>query len=363
MGLNDTKTYTMDQLEEKYYRFLTPTFEIVVDGESLTSSFLAISKLTVETTTESKSDSCVFTVTNAFDLVKRDFLNIQKLVAGKPLTVKMGYTDRLETVFIGFITSVKYQFPSGSNPVVVVTGMDLSFFMKRKKQITTWKNKTYSDIANALAGKYKAKKEIDPTDEVFPRIPQNKLTDYELLETIAQRCNREFFVVGDTLYFREPLKEVTPMLTLTWGKNLMNLNVDVNISKQVSEVVVSGMDYQQVKVIEAKAVNPKFAGKKKRVGKDFLTVYDTVTEQVEANVLSLNEAQLIADSILQKRSMNLVTGTGECIGIPELRAGRYIEIEGVGKELSQVYYLTSVTHTITNTNGYITSFQVGGNTI
>jgi len=358
------KTYTFESLEKKYNNFFAPAFEVDVGGTKLTRSFLPISRITVQTTTESMSDTCTFTVTNDFDLVSRDFVRSQLLQPGKPVQVKMGYTDKLETVFTGYITSIKYQFPQSGNPSLAVTCMDLSFFMKRKKEIITWQNRTFSDIAYEIARKYNAKTDIDATEITYPRIPQNKMTDYELLDFLARRSNREFFVSGGTLYFRKPMENPTPILTLTWGKNLTSFQLEVNIAKQVNEVVVTGMDYKQQEVITASVssravVSP---GSKRMLGSDFIQVFGVLKELMETNVVSMNEAKLIAESMMLRRSMHLLIGSGECIGIPELQVGRYIQIQGVGEKLSQNYYLISVIHTISEA-GYTTSFRVGGNAI
>ena len=57
-----------------------------------------------------------------------------------------------------------------------------------------------------------------------------------------------------------------------------------------------------------------------------------------------------------------VQGSGESIGLPELRADTNIELLGLGRELSKTYYVEQTTHTI-NTSGYRTTFRVKDTTI
>jgi hypothetical protein len=69
------------------------------------------------------------------------------------------------------------------------------------------------------------------------------------------------------------------------------------------------------------------------------------------------DALSFAKSLLQELLNGLYEGTGSCIGIPDLRAGKFIQISGVGKRFSGSYRLHKVTHTI-NDSGYITDFEI-----
>jgi len=69
------------------------------------------------------------------------------------------------------------------------------------------------------------------------------------------------------------------------------------------------------------------------------------------------DATVLAKSLLQEILEGLYEGSGSCIGIPELRADRFVSIQGVGKRFSGKYRLRKVTHAIDD-SGYRTSFEV-----
>lgn len=56
-----------------------------------------------------------------------------------------------------------------------------------------------------------------------------------------------------------------------------------------------------------------------------------------------------------------MTGKGTCQGIPDLRIGKVIEIAGVGKRFSGLYYLSATEHHYEPEQGYQTSFTVRRN--
>ncbi|MBP3961287.1 phage late control D family protein [Paenibacillus lignilyticus] len=360
----DNSTYQFDSLEQKYRNFFAPAFEIVIDGNSMIRQSVAISSVKVNTTVNQKADSFHFTVQNAFDPVRREFQWINSFLAvGKYVEIKMGYTDKLETVFYGIITSVDLEYPSDGNPTVSVSGMDISFLMMKGSHSNSWKEKKDSDVVKVIGAKYGAKLSVDTTTVMRPIIEQIRMTDYQFLKQLAKSNDYDFFVVGKTLYFRESKNSKTPVITLMYGKNLRSYSTSVDITNQVSQVIVRGFDPKTSTAIEATSGQVDIIGSNSRTGKDIMrSLADYTKEYVYTNATTMQEAQDLADAMMNERAMDLVTGSGESIGIPEIRAGRYIKLDGLGAKFNQPMYLTEVSHSI-SASGYTTSFEVGGNAI
>ena len=60
---------------------------------------------------------------------------------------------------------------------------------------------------------------------------------------------------------------------------------------------------------------------------------------------------------LLPRLNNRLTGTGSTVGDPAIKAGRVIDLQGLGGQFGGLYRVTSATHTIDG-SGYRTSFEV-----
>ena len=80
-------------------------------------------------------------------------------------------------------------------------------------------------------------------------------------------------------------------------------------------------------------------------------------EEVITNkpVQSEQEAKQIAKRILEDIAKETVTADGSTIGLPDLRAGSMLEIDGLGRRFSGQYFVQSTTHTIGD-SGYSTEF-------
>ena len=59
--------------------------------------------------------------------------------------------------------------------------------------------------------------------------------------------------------------------------------------------------------------------------------------------------------------LDYITGEGTCIGYPNLRAGKVLNIAGVAKKFGGLYDLLTVEHSYSATDGYQTSFTVRRN--
>ena len=67
----------------------------------------------------------------------------------------------------------------------------------------------------------------------------------------------------------------------------------------------------------------------------------------------------LAQARLDSLALNFVSGSGTCVGIPELIPGRYISIKGLDGDSEGSYFLSKVRHRFTG-EGYYTQFEVKG---
>ncbi|MFS0726554.1 phage late control D family protein [Paenibacillus sp. 1P07SE] len=355
--------FTFDDLENKYRNFIAPGFKLFINNRDAVREGMAITQVQVETTTSPASDTVSFVVANAYNPVSRDFEWLDLLVPGKPLEVHIGYTDRLEPLFFGYVTAVRIDFSSGEAPTISVTGMDLSFKMMRGIEATTWANKKITDVAKEIGQTHGATSfVIDPTASPVPSLPKKPENDYQFLLALAKGLNYEFFVVGKTMYFRKKNQQKTPLMTMAWGKHLTRVHIDLNVADQVTGVNVRGWDPKTQKVIEGSSSSVNKIGAGSRTGADLLKTMGSFDQTLYLNVADKQEAQQKAEAVMNERAMNLLTGDAECIGLPEIRAGRYVRLEGLGKQLNQVYYVQSASHSVDG-SGYRTRFSIQGNVV
>ncbi|MDF2720874.1 MAG: phage late control family protein [Paenibacillus sp.] len=357
----ETASYTMDALEKKYGYFFAPAVEVKVNGSKISDS-IAIASARVNTTIEATADSFTLRITNAFEWKSSKWLWLDVFKMGEQIDISFGYVDKFAPVFSGYITSVTVEFQESDGASLIVSGMDLSFLMMKGTRMQTWNEKKYSEIVQEIAGRHKATPHIDATTDKLPTVSQNMMDDFHFVQHLARLLNYDFFVVGKHLYFRKPLTQMSPVVTLAWGKEIRSLSIEHNLAEQLSAVKIRSWDAKEQKVIVSEAGAITKLGGNSKTGKDVLSSFGEYTETLYMNVSSESEAKNVATAYLNHRSMKLVSGSGECLGIPEIRAGRYLKLSGAGEAYSQTYYVTEATH-ILDGDGYVTRFRLGGNAI
>jgi len=357
------------ELAKKYDNFYAPVFEIKLDGADIQQKGVEIVSVNVDNTLEG-ADQFTFTVNNVFDVADRQLRWIDELFNfGKKIEIKMGYSDKKKTtlLMVGIITSIKTNFPAGGLPQLEISGYDLSYCMMKVKKSRSKADAKYSEIIQTIASEYGLKGQIEDTQIKYPKVEKKEEeSDFDFVTRLAKDKNFEFFVFEDRLYFRLPANDESAVVTLEWGKSLVSFSPEINISQQVSEVEVKGWDVQSKKEIIGRAKRGDEVGAERngKSGSDLVQSIckEKIVERVQLAVYSQAEADARAKAILNQRAEGLLKGNGESIGLPEILAGKNIELKGLGRKFSSTYYIEKANHSITS-SGYKTTFNVRENSV
>lgn len=356
-------------LEEKYHGFYTPAFQILVDKSNLlTAEFFEITQVQVDNTLKG-ADQFSFTVNSSFDFKNREFQRLRGLFDfGAEVEIMMGYLDKktMTVLMQGMITSVKTNFPTSGLPQLTVSGYDQSYPLTKNKRSQSWDKEKDSDIVKSIAKEHQLKPIVDDTEESHPKVEQNQESDYQFVEKLAKRNGFECYTQENKLYFQKPASNQKAIVTLEWGKGLVSFSPEMNIAEQVAAVEVRGWNVETKSEIVGIAKKQDEYGRdpQKRSGAEYVEqMFKTPpTLYIRLPVRSKQDADRRAKSILKEKSEQLLTGSGESIGLPEIRANRNLELKGLGELFSKTYYIEQSTHTINN-SGYKTTFKVKETTI
>ncbi len=355
-----------DDFSQKYGNFHVPSFRVSVEGEDVVKKYnVDLISITFEDAVDvSHRFSITFNdqrlPTSQYKIVDSGLFD-----PGKMVELKMGYLDKLSTMILGEITTLRPTFPSSGTPQAEASGYDLFYQLTRNRNNKTWLSKRDSEVVEEIIKGDKVKQKLTPhierTDVTLDTIVQNGETDYAFIKKLAERNFFEFSIKEKNVYFGPPQKNTNSVITLEYGKSLLSFTPELNTSNQVSEVTVKGWDPNTKKEITGKAKQQSGGGQSggETMAKLYGTVEQTVTDQP---VYNQQQADILAQSLFNKLSVGLVQGTAECIGIPEIRAGTCVTLQGLGKKFSQKYFVERTTHTIDG-SGYKTSLSVRGDVI
>ncbi len=360
---------TYRELKKKYGDFAYPKVFLSVGGKLLKDNRakLVLTDVTVDVSVGYEASILTFSLYQVYDEASgsyrlKDFKDYVML--GSKAEISMGYGEKLEKLFVGFISQVRFVKEQETIHHVEVTAMDIKGIM----------------MANGCARQLLAGNFGDGVKEIFDKSLYQKLkaegifagakimdtpdkkdactlemvweSDYEFVVKAAKYFNYEFFVERGTVYFRRA-KETgeASLLELSCEEGLSFYDISYDITGLVKKVEVRGMDASKGQVISAvKQVSNKISlgtRAKSLIGKTEKVVMD-------AGVYSKEQAQYRADSLMEEMSYRFGNLECECVGLPELMPGHFVDIAGLSQGCDNRFYITNATHVINDTEGYKT---------
>jgi phage protein D len=366
---------TILDIEKRQADFYAPAFRVLVSGQDLVVDlYLEVISVQVENPVN-KSDHFTFVVANAFNVTTREFVKVgdktlpEFFEFGSPVEIFMGYRgpSKLPLILDGIVTEVRTSFPSSGLPQLTVSGYDHSYPLTKGTASKNWPNKRDSDVVREIAQSYSLIPKVEDTRVMYERIEKSQESPAQFLGRLAKRNGFEWFVFGKELFFRAPSNDEGGIIELAWGRGLVSFSPGVNLAEQVIGVEVHGWNIHTKQPIVGRARKgdepgrdaSRASGKKRQSGAEYLQkVSPTATLRVREPVFTQQEADQRARAMLKDRAEGFVTGRGESIGIPELKAYTNVTLRGLGDFFSMTLQVKHTTHTVDG-SGYRTTFEVG----
>lgn len=313
---------------------------------------------------------------NNWDAQKRTFkYSDQNLFdPGKELELWMGYygRERLRLMIKGEITSLRPTFPAGGQPTLAISGLNLLHRLRREQVSQRYEKMKDSDIAEQIGGRLgitvKTDQKAAAKETTYEYLFQDNKYDIVFLMERARRIGYDLFVEesgengqsGESrLCFGPSVNVRQQTYQLTYGRSLIQFQPNLTTANQVGEVTVRGWDPKQKQKIEYTAKRSELTtqgvgaeGGQAVIEQSFNQRQEIITRPVESE----DEARQLATETLEDIAKDMIKGSGSTVGLPDLRAGGVVQIDGLGTRFSGRYFVTATTHTISD-SGYTTQFE------
>ncbi len=287
---------------------------------------------------------------------------------GNNVTILMGYVHNMHKMLEGKVQNISANFTQGTAPTFSVEGSDSAYeFLMERSEPHVFREKTDSDIAIEISQMAHLQSTVDDTEQVHPvKTKIGSKSYFEFLKDMADSNSFEFYLSGRKLFFVRGDRRRPARLNLLWGKNLINFRSTLNTTQAITGVVVRSWDGSGRRTIEGRAR----AGEETRqeegqrlssqVAREIYGDRERVITDRPVN--SVDDANREARSELERAGDNLIRGSAETIGMPELKTAVGVNLLGLGEWFSGKYYVEKVTHRIDN-SGYRTNFEAKRNSL
>ncbi|MCL1822995.1 MAG: hypothetical protein FWG44_02210 [Oscillospiraceae bacterium] len=365
-----------NKLKKKYHDFGFPQTHVEVNGKPVSGKKKEtfIGEITVDLTAGFEASVVNFRIFGAYDQSTGDFnfSDVEKqALLGVSLKVYVGYLGVLEPVFVGFVASVSFGYDGIDPPYIEITGMDAKGVMMASSYAYSLKVKSYGEAVNEIlkrtaytkmqSAKIIEKISVSDTPDKkqggggndkasAETIEMVSESDYDFIIKAAKKFNFDFFIDRGNVIFRKAKSAQTPLMCLAVGKGVITFNLEYSLTGMVQKIEVRSLDAGKGQLIKADGTYSKDmstgSAAKALINKS-QKVY------IDPSIHSEEQAKIRLDSLMEEMSYKLGYLECECIGIPEILPGNFIEIE-VGSPADNKFYITNVTHRIKNDGTYTT---------
>ncbi len=308
---------------------------------------------------QNKVDKCVLTVDN-FDL--RNF-DDPLWVHGNYVQVSWGYPGAMAITREVIITKV-----TGFEELKV-EGKAKSILIDAHKRSRTFRNMRPSEVVKQIAAEYGYLPEtllIEETGKKQAHITQAGLSDAQFIRKLAHQAGFDFYVDFEGFHFHEANHGQDPCRLFTWYTDrrgdVMKISVESDITRKPAAVKKTGRDPLD-KTNQSAGASNKTDPERKGTGRiGIVASADLMSAAFEsrdnspppellytpsdAGLLMSVDPSLEAKKKFRAATRSTVKMTLDAIGDPSMLAKTVVQLEGVGKKLSGLYFVREVKHKV-----------------
>ena len=354
--LMNSDTFSYDKLKAKYGGFRNPCCAVKAGGKDVQTLGLLVSEMEIHQTIKDKAGACTFSIANGYDIVSGSFKDeiADNFPLGQTIEAGIGYTTPVY-MFKGFVVDVSFSFESGSPPSVRITCTDIRALMLQGNLNAMPPVASFPLMIPLIMLMYTSilNMRIVYFDiwNILEDFRQNE-DDFHYLYNYGLKRGYEFFVLGEYCYFRKKWMNTALLMHLKWGESIISFNRATSYSSNKLSGALSGL-LSFIPFFSDEVLKPQGYPHKMATPQTPQVQVDTSEAK---NTLDL--VNIMATSKLNL-STNMVSGTVNCVGIPEIIPGRYIRLTGLDRKyFDGDYYIEEVTHKFSS-GGYVTSFETG----
>lgn len=374
----DTGKININDLKKKYDNFAVPYYTVEINDKPLDAIY-CIDGITVELSAKFEAGGCVFDIKNSFHKADAEKIEMTEklrnlIKLGNKVKVKAGYRNSDATeIFNGYIDSICVDYNKESVALLSVECLDgKGLMMNSLRSESKVSIKKYSEAVENILKKYSSvitvdSNNLDKTDtELTIPIEQHNESDYDFIIRTAKKMNYSFFIdeLGSVVF--KPINKLPKDVQYEFNINnyMIKFKMNTSLRKQVSAVSVVGGDIKEPsKTFNANISNYKSIVDNSNISTDISKVISPVEKVVaDVNITSQQEAEKIAEAMINELSYSVCTGSVKIVGIPEIKVGKIVSVKGFGDGFDKKYFVSKVIHKIKN-NIYTTECELEVNEI
>ena len=321
------------------------TFKVIVNGEEL-SKVYQVKSIAVDKEVNRIPTAKLIIADGTPS--ERDFAlsNEELLIPGAEIEITAGYHSDEETVFKGIVIKHNIKIRNnGSYLIVECKDQAVKLTVGRKSKY--YYDKKDSDIIEEIIDNYGIDKEVEATNFEHKELIQYHISDWDFMVTRAQANGKLCFADDGKITIAKPDLSTEAIETVAFGATILDLDAEIDARNQMDKVTSYGWNFSDQEIVEAESNDPALSLNGNLSPSDLSSVIGLQNLELRhGGSLTTTELQDWSDAKLLFQQLSKSRGRVKFQGIPNIKPGLILNLEGVGDRFSGDIYVTGIKHQI-----------------
>lgn len=272
------------------------------------------------------------------------------LIPGKEIEITAGYHSEEETIFKGVVVKHNLKVKNGAS-YLIVECKDKAVKMTLGRKSKYFYESTDSDIIEELITNGGLEADVETTASTHQELVQYKASDWDFMITRAQANGKLCFIDDGTIKVAKPVFTGETIETVAFGSSIHEFEGEIDARDQFSKITSSSWSYTDQELIQTEAQNPAVALNGDLSPSDLAAVFGIEDFQFKhGGNLTQGELQDWSDARATFQQLAKTRGRVKFQGIPSVKPGVLLALQGLGNRFNGKIYITGVRHELAEGN-------------
>jgi Rhs element Vgr protein len=322
-----------------------PTFKLLSEGNDITNTYQVLSWVV---------DRVVNRVPTARVIIRDGTASEESFLAskaddftpGKKLEIAVGHDSKDRSIFKGLILKQSIKVGTDGNSTLTLDCKDITIKLTIGRHSRYFTKSTDSDAIETILGQYKEiAKEIGRTTVQHPEIIQYYTTDWDFILSRAEMNGQILLADSGKLSMHPPHTSGSPLITLTYGANLLEFEAEMDARSQFQAVKATAWSYTNQALVEAEGAEPSVNAQGNLSGKTLASVIGLKEWQLShGGNVEQPELQAWADAQMLKSRLAKIQGRVKTKGYADAKPDALVQLAGMGDRFNGLAYVSGIRH-------------------
>lgn len=276
--------------------------------------------------------------------------NEDLLTPGKEIEITAGYHSEEETIFKGVVVKHNIKIRNGSS-YLIIECKDKAVKMTLGRKSKYFYESTDSDIIEELISNSGLTADVEATANSHQELVQYRASDWDFMVTRAQANGKLCFVDDGTIKVAKPDLSGETIETVAFGSSVHEFDGEIDARDQFSKITATSWSYTDQELVETEAEDPAINLNGNLSASDLAAVFGIEDLQFKhGGNLTQEELQDWSNAKATFQQLAKTRGRVRLQGIPKVKPGVLLTLEGVGNRFNGKIYITGVRHEIAEGN-------------